>query len=469
MKEFYRFCLKGLLCLAVVFTVLPGGKAQAQYYSKRTITDPSSASGAYTGGYYEFLPPGYDPNGTKLYPIMIFNHGSGEQGDGSTAQLARVLANGPPKLINNGTLPTSFTVNGQTFSFIVIAPQFSTEGIGPDEAVVVDYMLRHYKADPNRLYITGLSAGGTPTWYYPALSSTTCLKVAALLPVAGHGILDSLDAIQMASNHLPVYATQNANDPTVPTEYTITNVRELNSYPGINPRAIASIWSDPGQIGNHDAWTRTYDPNYLNPDIGGLNAYQWMLQYSRAAVPLPVTLAAWSATLSADHLQIVLSWTTANEENNRYFIIQRSADGKQFTNLDSIPATNGISGSQYTYTDRSPLEPDNYYRLAQVDLDGKTTLYSVLKVSIPLSEKSLFRVSPNPVANTLYLEFAQPGAGNVSVSLSDASGRTLRTWQFQKAGDLWNQPIDLSNLPAGNYFMRLRSGQFQAVQQFVKK
>src|SRR5450755_811541 len=125
MKEFYRFCSVALLCFSVL---LSPASVEAQYYSKRTITDPSSASGAYTGGYYEFLPPGYDPNGTKLYPIMIFNHGSGEQGDGSTVQLARVLANGPPKLINNGTFPTSFTVNGQTFTFIVIAPQFSTEG-----------------------------------------------------------------------------------------------------------------------------------------------------------------------------------------------------------------------------------------------------------------------------------------------------------------------------------------------------
>jgi hypothetical protein len=51
MKEFYSFFLKALLCLAIFHTAIPGSEARAQYYSKRTITDPSSASGAYTGGY----------------------------------------------------------------------------------------------------------------------------------------------------------------------------------------------------------------------------------------------------------------------------------------------------------------------------------------------------------------------------------------------------------------------------------
>ena len=470
MKELYSFFLKALLCLAVAHVALPGSEARAQYYSKRTITDPSSASGAYTGGYYEFLPPGYNPNGTTLYPIMIFNHGSGEQGDGSTAQLARVLANGPPKLINNGTFPTSFTVNGQTFSFIVIAPQFNTEGFGPDEAAVVDYMLSHYKADPGRLYITGLSAGGTPVWYYPALSSVTCLKVAAILPVAGHGILDQGDANQMASNHLPVYATQNADDPTVPTYYTTTNVNELNSA-GITPRAIASIWSDPGQDGNHDAWTRTYDPNYFNPDIGGLNAYQWMLQYSRNLAVLPITLTNYTAALSTDGMGVNIDWTTAVENDNKYFILQRSADGKAFSSLDTIaPAASSGNGHSYTYTDRAPLKGDNFYRLSQVDLDGKTTVFGVLKVTTAAPGQSFaLKLSPNPASNTLYLEGAQGGQGTLEIDLSDVQGKVLKTWTVQKQGATWNQSIDVSNLPRGNYFIRVRGTGIRSVQQFSKQ
>jgi dienelactone hydrolase len=471
MKEFYAFFLRALLCLAVFHTALPGSEARAQYYSKRTITDPSSASGAYTGGYYEFLPPGYDPNGTRLYPIMIFNHGSGEFGDGSTAQLARVLTNGPPKLINNGTFPTSFTVNGKTFTFIVIAPQFSTEGFGPDEAAVVDYMLSHYKADPNRLYLTGLSAGGTPVWYYPALSSATCLKVAALVPVAGHGIMDLSDALQVASNHLPVYATQNANDPTVMTSYTTTNVDEINSYPGVDPRAVDTIFDDASHSGTHDAWTTTYDPNFRNPAVGNLNVYEWMLQYSRgAAAPLPVTMTDYTATLSADGTEVNVDWTTTVEQNNKYFILQRSSDGKSFSSLDTIaPAASSGEGHSYAYTDQAPLKGNNFYRLTQVDLDGKATGFGVLKVTVGATGSSFtLKLSPNPTSNTLYLEGTRGGQGGLEIDLSDLQGKVLKTWNVQQQGAIWNKSIDVSNLPRGNYFIRVRGTGIRWVQQFSK-
>jgi hypothetical protein len=102
-------------------------------------------------------------------------------------------------------------------------------------------------------------------------------------------------------------------------------------------------------------------------------------------------------------------------------------------------------------------------------MDGKTTFYSVLKVTIPAQNKTVFKISPNPAANTLYLELAQPGSGALTVSLSDAAGRTLRTWKFQKQDGIWDQAIDVSSLPAGNYFIHLQGDQYQAVQQFIKK
>src|ERR1700716_1419593 len=72
-------------------------------------------------GYYEYLPEGYN-SGNLTYPLMIFLHGYGEIGNGSSA-LPMILINGVPKLINDGLFPNSFTVNSQTYRFIVISPQ----------------------------------------------------------------------------------------------------------------------------------------------------------------------------------------------------------------------------------------------------------------------------------------------------------------------------------------------------------
>lgn len=474
MKELYRFFSRVFLCLSVIVTMTAyPDQVQAQYYSKTPVVNATPAQGAYTGSYYEFLPPGYDPNGSTLYPIMIFNHGAGESGDGSSGQLPRVLVNGPPKLINNGTFPTSFTVGGQTFSFIVLAPQCFYQPDGNDISPFIDYALSHYKADPNRLYLTGLSQGGAPTWYYPALSPEKCQKVAAILSVCGNGEMDPQDAVMVAQNHLPALATHNAADPTVPEEYTTTNVNNMNNA-GANPQAIAIIFDDPdypGHRGTHDAWTLTYDPNFKPSDIGGLNVYQWMLQYSRGSSgPLPVKLTSYTAMLTADGTQVDIDWTTAIEQNNKQFIIQRSTDGKDFIALDSIAsaATSG-GGHSYTYTDRAPLRGNNFYRLIQIDLDGKTTYFDVLKVMVGGSSATSLRVSPNPSSGMLYLDLVSPEQGSLQVVLTDVQGKTLQTWNFNKPGMSWSQSINLGNLPSGSYFIRVQGKTIREVRQFLRK
>ena len=68
------------------------------------------------GGFYESLPVDYASQPDKKYPLIIFMHGSGETGDGSAAQLPKVLRNGLPKVISQGKFPTKFTVDGKEFS-----------------------------------------------------------------------------------------------------------------------------------------------------------------------------------------------------------------------------------------------------------------------------------------------------------------------------------------------------------------
>src|SRR5919199_765791 len=111
-----RLGLLVLLCLSLSI-----GPAVAQNLTQRPVTTNVNYA---IGGYYECLPLDYKTNPTKKYPLLIFIHGIGELGDGSASELPRVLRHGPPQLIDNGTFPNSFTVNGRTSSFIVISPQF---------------------------------------------------------------------------------------------------------------------------------------------------------------------------------------------------------------------------------------------------------------------------------------------------------------------------------------------------------
>jgi predicted esterase len=460
MKEFYKFLRGSLLVLS--FTALLCSTSRSQTLTPRYIDIAPQSH-----GFYEYLPAGYDPASPEKYPLVVFYHGSGETGDGSTSELPKVLANGMAKLIGNGTFPTFFTVNNHTFSFIVLIPQFTGLANHVDTDSILNYAGKHYNVDLNRIYLTGLSLGGNPVWDYPATSLDRGNRIAAILPVAGAYEIYQSGPENIASAHVPVFATHNLNDPTVPSSWTTTNVNTINSItdPVANPKAIDTIFPASG----HDAWTKTYDPTVALHN--GLNVYQWMLQYSRNIVPpvLPVKLTAYTAVASGS--QAIVSWTTAMEENNRYFIVQRSTDGQEFTNIDTTaPAGRSGGGASYSYTDNNASAGANFYRLVQVDLDGNATYFDVLKVSVSLSSRNAyFRISPNPAKGPVYLEMANAVTGTLQVNLSDIQGRTLRTWNFNKQGLSWTQSIDPGNLPSGIYIINIYGNSYKEVRQFIRK
>lgn len=136
----------------------PGGQ------TARPLPNPSGR------GYYEYLPDGYG-TGTR-FPLIVFFHGAGERGNGSLAELPRVLKHGPPKLIEDG----------KEFPAIVISPQTPTNWLSGITTPFVNYLLANYDVDPDRVYITGLSLGGQGTWEY---ARTHPSSVAAIVPICG--------------------------------------------------------------------------------------------------------------------------------------------------------------------------------------------------------------------------------------------------------------------------------------------
>ena len=460
MRKFYKFCLAGILCFfCSTYLVI---SAYAQVQTARYI-----ATGPNSNGFYEYLPAGYS-SGTTKYPLLVFLHGSGELGNGTT-DLPNILDDGsPPDLISEGLFPTSFTVNGQTFSFIVISPQFVAWPTDADVGDVIDYAIANYRVDTNRVYLTGLSMGGSAVWSY-APENGHAQKLAGIVPIAG-GLMytGSYGAQVLQQNNVAVFAAANLNDPTVNSQLTVDDINIINSVtPKINPPALDTIYNASG----HGGWTITYDPttNLHN----GLNLYQYLLQFSKASspnTPLPIKLADFTATLSSGTpAQTLLNWTTTFEENNHYFLIQRSSDGQQFSAIDTVAAaTDAENGHSYTYTDQHPLTGPDYYRLAQVDLDGTTTYSSICEVFVGQSTAA-FQLSPNPADATVYLELNGSISGSLEIRLLDVQGKTMRTWIFQKPAGAWNQPLDVSGLVAGSYFIQVMGTNYQAIRTFIKK
>lgn len=236
-------------------------------------------------GFLEYLPPDYNVDTNKKFPTIVFLHGVGEKGNGTT-DLYKVAANGPPRLIKDGKWPVKSPKTGlyPAENFIVISIQSNDGYPLPDNLhTFIKWVKANYRADPDRTYLCGLSAGGVSTWRYLDKHSD---EVAAIIPVCGNGNISGSD--ECAYKHVPIWAFHGDKDPSVNWGGSTNPVRLVNlCVPKPNPLAKVTIYPGAG----HDVWTRTYslsgmsentDPKYNPFDI---SIYDWLLQFRRGSVP----------------------------------------------------------------------------------------------------------------------------------------------------------------------------------------
>jgi predicted peptidase len=275
MKTVTRFTLS--VCTAVI--VLAGCKKDSMPASVLADNQPETAPAVQTavktnvssriGGFYKALPARYDST-TKKYPLLVFLHGVGETGNGTT-DLSRVLVNAVPALLNRQVFPAQFTVDGTNYSFIIINPQFKEWPQPADVNAMIDYAVANYRVDESRIYVAGLSMGGGNTWDYAIAYPG---RVAAVVPICGASWPSRDQMENIAKARLPVWAFHNNDDGMVGVGTTISNVNNINSFNPAIP-AKKTIWAS----GGHDAWSKATNP--ATKECDGKNMYEWMLQFKR--------------------------------------------------------------------------------------------------------------------------------------------------------------------------------------------
>jgi pimeloyl-ACP methyl ester carboxylesterase len=195
--------------------------------------------------YLFYLPETYGKDTIVKWPLILFLHGGNERGD----DLAKVKANGPPRLI----------AKRKKLPFIVVSPQIPLgEFWNPDLLVrMLKDIIKNYKVDEERIYLTGLSIGGLGTWEtaqkYPEM-------FAAIAPVSGWG--DPLQVWKI--RHTPVWIFHGAKDPVVPVIASSVMADSLKQYDNVK----LTIYPNAA----HDRWNETYDNAKL---------YEWFLDYKR--------------------------------------------------------------------------------------------------------------------------------------------------------------------------------------------
>jgi hypothetical protein len=168
----------------------------------------------------------------------------------------------------------------------------------------------------------------------------------------------------------------------------------------------------------------------------------------KSLTTLPLSLLQFSATF-ANNL-VLTDWTTTNETNTKYFVIQRSNNSIDWASLDSLDAKNISGKHDYSYTDSKPMFGTNYYRIKTIDQDGQQN-YSDIRMIQTNDNAFEFNISPNPAKNRIYLNFKDPAYELYYIKLTDQLGRV----KYMLPRPQIKNGIDVSLLPAGIYFLQV--------------
>jgi hypothetical protein len=188
---------------------------------------------------------------------------------------------------------------------------------------------------------------------------------------------------------------------------------------------------------------------------------------------LPVTSLEFTGEQSGPVNRLI--WKTGTEANNSGFELQRSADGINFSRIAFIAskAENGNSTSQlnYSYTDARPITGNNYYRLKQVDKDGKFTYSNIVLLGRKVTDITLSSVYPNPAERELNLVITSPKAEKITIIVTDLSGKVVMQQPSQLVSGENQYQMNVGYLSAGTYLVKVicANGCETAVHKFVKQ
>ena len=170
---------------------------------------------------------------------------------------------------------------------------------------------------------------------------------------------------------------------------------------------------------------------------------------------LPVKLIHFKAFIQEGGVQLI--WSTATEKDNRGFDIERSADNRNWAPLGFVNG-NGTSAHRhdYTFSDNSPMSGVNYYRLKQLDFDGKHE-YSHIIVADLKANTLQFDVFPNPSADgALTFRTVSQQEGDALLEIWDWAGYKVwkETQHLWEGTTVW--PVSMVDFPKGAYSVRLQ-------------
>jgi len=175
--------------------------------------------------------------------------------------------------------------------------------------------------------------------------------------------------------------------------------------------------------------------------------------------PLPVELLEFKGSLVGN--DGFLQWKTENEINTSVFIVERSTDANKYSQIGTILSANTSGIHNYTLTDPNISSlgvTEVYYRLKQVDIDGKFKYSGIVTLFIENKNITSIRLYPNPVKNHINLTITSYQAEKLQWRFTDNTGRTIKAGTYSISQGINIISEDIGFVSSGIYYMQLFNG-----------
>ena len=170
---------------------------------------------------------------------------------------------------------------------------------------------------------------------------------------------------------------------------------------------------------------------------------------SATTPPLPIELISFTG-YNQNSINI-LNWETASETNNNYFVVEHAVDGISFSDVTKIKGAGTTSQAQYySAVDEAPFFPLSFYRLKQIDFDGKFSYSKTIAVYKSQNDRN-FNIIPNPAKNNVTVTFYSADQDVAHIKIFDAQGKLVYSEKSEAIKGENAVLINLSEFSTGLY------------------
>jgi hypothetical protein len=198
----------------------------------------------------------------------------------------------------------------------------------------------------------------------------------------------------------------------------------------------------------------------VNADVASSNVNRFKIVYlsNLLQAPLPVTFTSVKAFELNNKISI--EWKVENELNIEKYEVERSSNGTDFINVNSITAS-GINSvrNSYSWIDNNPLNGNSFYRIKSIDRDGSKKTSNIMKVAAAKMHNASITIYPNPIqGNLINLQFKNQLAGTYYLRLINNNGQVVYSGSLQiNSSNISQTVITNRQLAYGIYQLEIKA------------